>query len=236
MTNPLITWPPLLRGTLLRRYKRFMADVELDEGTVITTHCPNSGRMLSCSEPGRTVHMSISGRPGRKFPYTWEMIEMPESLVVVNTMRANQIARSAIEQDLIPELSGYSSIRQEVRIGDHSRIDLLLTGQGRAPCLIEVKSSTLVEQGTAMFPDAVTERGLKHVRELELMCRKGYRSVMLFIIQRMDACSFIPAAHIDPAYATGLQTAHKEGIEVLAYDTVIDLSGIALGRNIPCIL
>ena len=236
MTDPLITWPPLTRGILLRRYKRFMADIVLDDSSTVTAHCPNSGRMLTCSDACRTVYLSCSDRPHRKFPYTWEMIEMPGSLVVVNTMRANQIARSAIELGLIPELSGYASLRQEVKIGDHSRIDLLLTGQDRDPCLIEVKSSTLVDQGTAMFPDAVTERGLKHVRELMTMCRKGYRSVMLFIILRMDTRSFTPATHIDPAYAAGLREAYREGIEVLAYDTSIDMSGVALRRNIPCML
>ena len=236
MNELLVSWPPLTRGTLLRRYKRFMADVMLDDGAAVTAHCPNSGRMLSCSEPGRPVHLSTSDRPGRKFPYTWEMIEMPGSPVVVNTMRANQIARSAIERGLLPELSGYTSIRQEVRTSDRSRIDLLLTGEHRPPCLVEVKSSTLVEDGTAMFPDAVTERGLKHVRELEFMCRKGYRGVMLFIIQRMDARSLTPSAHIDPAYANGLRKAWRKGLEVMAYDTVIDLAGIALGRNVPCIV
>lgn len=236
MHPPLITWPTLTRGTLLRRYKRFMADVELDDGPIVTAHCPNSGRMLTCSDPGRPVFLSLSGRKGRKFPYTWEMIEMPDSMVVVNTLHANLTAMSAIEQALIPELSGYSTIRREVRVGEHSRIDLFLAGRGRDPCLVEVKSSTLVESGIAMFPDAVTERGLKHIQELRSMCRKGYRCVLLFIVQRMDARAFTPAAHIDPAYAAGLREALREGIDLLVYDTVIDLSGIALGRNIPCIL
>jgi sugar fermentation stimulation protein A len=236
MVDYLMHWPALTRGTLLGRYKRFMADIVLDDGSVVTAHCPNSGRMLACSEPGRTVFMTLSEKPGRKFPYTWEIIEMPDSLVIVNTMRANQIAGAAIQRGLIPELSGYSSQRTEMRISDHSRIDLMLSGQGVDPCLVEVKSSTLVEHGMAMFPDAVTDRGLKHVRDLLYMSRKGYRSVMLFIIQRMDARSFTPAAHIDPAYTAGLRKAWKEGLEVIVYDTAVDLSGVALGRNIPCIL
>ena len=236
MTDHLFTWPPLTRGVLLRRYKRFMADVVLDDGTAVTAHCPNSGRMLSCSESGRPVFLSRTDRPGRKFPFTWEMIEMPGSPVVVNTLRANQIASSAIRRGLIPELSGYAAVRPEVATGNRSRIDLLLTGEGRAPCLVEVKSSTLAERETAMFPDAVTQRGLRHVRELAAMCRKGYRGVTIFIIQRMDARVFSPADHIDPAYAAGLRKACSEGMEVLAYDTLIDTSGVALGRNIPCML
>ncbi|HPI92298.1 MAG TPA: DNA/RNA nuclease SfsA [Deltaproteobacteria bacterium] len=236
MHDPLIIWPPLTRGTLVRRYKRFMADVALDDGTVITAHCPNSGRMLACSDPGNTVYLSLSASPGRKFPHTWELIEMPDTLVVVNTLRANQLARSAIERRFIPELSGYTSLKSEVRISDRSRIDLVLEGRGLEPCLVEVKSSTLVEQGMAMFPDAVTTRGLKHVRELQAMRHKGYRAVMLFIIQRTDAHSFAPAARIDPAYADGLKEACTDGVEALAYDTAIDLSGVTLGRNIPCIV
>jgi sugar fermentation stimulation protein A len=235
MDTPLFSWPPLTAGILLRRYKRFMADVRLPDGTIVTAHCPNSGRMLACSEPLRPVYLSLSRSPGRKFPHTWEMIRMPKTLVVVNTLRANRIARSAIEEGLIPELSGYLHVSPEVRVSDHSRIDLLLDGPGKRPCLVEVKSSTLVVDSKAMFPDAVTARGRRHARELQDLCRKGYRAVMLFIIQRMDATAFTTAGHIDPAYAAALRRAMEAGVEVLAYDTSITLSGVSLGRNIPCI-
>ncbi|HOS98332.1 MAG TPA: DNA/RNA nuclease SfsA [Deltaproteobacteria bacterium] len=236
MDAPLISWPPLTAGTLLRRYKRFMADVRLPDGTIVTAHCPNSGRMLTCSEPLRPVYLSTSRSPGRKFPYTWEMIHMPQTLVVVNTLQANRIARRAIEEGLIPELSGYPRVSPEVRVTDRSRIDLLLDGPGKRPCLVEVKSSTMVVDSRAMFPDAVTARGSKHARELQHLCRKGNRAVMLFLIQRMDATVFTTAGHIDGAYAAALRQAREAGVEVLAYDTIITLSGVSLGRNIPCMV
>jgi sugar fermentation stimulation protein A len=211
-----------------------MADVELENGRIITVHCPNSGRMLGCSEPGRTVFLSQSDNKNRKFPYTWEIIHMPGTLVVVNTLRANQAAKAAIERGLIPELSGYSDIRSEVRIGEHSRIDLLLEGDHVRPTLVEVKSSTYAVDGRVMFPDAVTTRGLKHLKELQRSLALGYRCVMFFLVQRMDAHFFTPAVHIDPAYAQGLHMARGKGVEVLVYGTEITHVGMALGPKIPC--
>jgi sugar fermentation stimulation protein A len=234
MSAYLITWPQLTKGTLIRRYKRFMADVELENGRIITVHCPNSGRMLGCSEPGRTVFLSQSDNKSRKFPYTWEIIHMPGTLVVVNTLRANQAAKAAIERGLIPELSGYSDIRPEVRIGEHSRIDLLLEGDHVRPTLVEVKSATYAAHGRVMFPDAVTTRGLKHLKELQRSLALGYRCVMFFLVQRMDAHFFTPAVHIDPAYAQGLHMARGKGVEVLVYGTEITHVGMALGPKIPC--
>jgi sugar fermentation stimulation protein A len=234
MSDYLILWPQLTKGTLIRRYKRFMADVELENGHVITAHCPNSGRMLGCSEPGRTVFLSQSDNKSRKFPYTWEIIHMPGTLVVVNTLRANQAAKAAIERGLIPELSGYSDMRSEVRIGEHSRIDLLLEGDHVRPTLVEVKSATYAAHGRVMFPDAVTSRGLKHLKELQRSLALGYRCVMFFLVQRMDAHFFTPAVHIDPAYAQGLHMARGKGVEVLVYGTEITHVGMALGPKIPC--
>jgi sugar fermentation stimulation protein A len=234
MSAYLITWPQLTKGTLIRRYKRFMADVELENGRIITAHCPNSGRMLGCSEPGRTVFLSQSDNKSRKFPYTWEIIHMPGTLVVVNTLRANQAAKAAIERGLIPELSGYSDMRSEVRIGEHSRIDLLLEGDHVRPTLVEVKSATYAAHGRVMFPDAVTTRGLKHLKELQRSLALGYRCVMFFLVQRMDAHFFTPAVHIDPAYAQGLHMARGKGVEVLVYGTEITHVGMALGPKIPC--
>jgi sugar fermentation stimulation protein A len=233
MSAYLITWPQLTKGTLIRRYKRFMADVELENGRIITVHCPNSGRMLGCSEPGRTVFLSASDTKNRKFPYTWEIIHMPGSLVVVNTLRANQAAKAAIERGLISELSGYSDIRSEVRIGEHSRIDLLLEGDPGRSTLVEVKSATYAAHGRVMFPDAVTTRGLKHLKELQRSLALGYRCVMFFLVQRMDAHFFTPAGHIDPAYAQGLHMARGKGVEVLVYGTEITYEGVALGPKIP---
>jgi sugar fermentation stimulation protein A len=234
MSDYLITWPPLTKGTLLRRYKRFMADVELENGRVITVHCPNSGRMLGCSEPGRTVFLSTSDNKNRKLPYTWEIIDMPGSLVVVNTLRANQAAKAAMQRGLISGLSGYSSIRSEVKISNHSRIDLLLEGDHVRPTLVEVKSATYAIDGRVMFPDAVTARGLKHLKELQRSLKIGFRCVMFFLVQRMDIHFFTSADHIDPAYAQGLHMACGNGVEVLVYGTEITHEGMALGPEIPC--
>jgi sugar fermentation stimulation protein A len=235
MTDHLFTWPPLRSGILIRRYKRFLADVLLEDGEIITIHCPNSGSMLGCSEPGRRVFFSRSENCNRKFPCTWEMIEMPGSLVVVNTLRANTLVKEAVERGMIPELTGYTNIRSEFPIGNHSRIDLLLNGGVDKPCLVEVKSSTLADDGIAKFPDAVTARGLKHLKELRNAVEAGYRSVMFFLIQRMDVLSFKPAYDIDPAYGKELKAVHSLGIEIIAYDTMISIPGINLGKRLPVI-
>ncbi len=236
MSNHLIAWPELTKGILIRRYKRFMADVLLENGRTVTAHCPNSGKMLTCCLAGRPVHLSWSDNPARKFPYTWEMIEMPESLVVINTLRANAMVRSALEKDLIPELEGYSTIRTEFPYGKESRLDLLLSGPGRAPCLVEIKSSTLVESGVARFPDAVTARGLKHLMELRDAVKKGYRCVMFFLIQRMDSHTFRPAHDIDPRYGEELIKSHACGMEIISYDTTITYTGMTLGARKPVFL
>jgi len=236
MTDHLFIWPELIRGTLIRRYKRFLADVLLEVGETIVVHCPNSGRMLTCSEPGRQVYRSYSANKTRKLPWTWEMIGMPDSLVVVNTLRTNALVKAAVQKGFIPELSGYTGIKGEVPVGNHSRIDFLLTAEGREPCLMEVKSSTLVETGIARFPDAVTVRGLKHLRELRDAAGRGYRSVMFYLVQRTDARAFEPACAIDPAYGRELKAVHSLGVEIVAYDTLISPSCIDIGRRIPVIL
>jgi sugar fermentation stimulation protein A len=233
MSNHLLAWPELTKGNLIRRYKRFMADVLLENGETVTVHCPNSGKMLTCCREGRPVYLSRSENPARKFPFTWEMIEMPDSLVVVNTLRANTTVKAALERGLIPELEGYSVIRSEFPYGKKSRIDLLLTGPDRAPCLVEIKSSTLVEKGVARFPDAVTVRGLKHLMELRDAVKNGYRCVMFFLIQRTDAHTFRPAHDIDPVYGQELKNSHECGIEIISYDTTITYSGMNLGTRIP---
>ncbi|HDP25494.1 MAG TPA: DNA/RNA nuclease SfsA [Deltaproteobacteria bacterium] len=236
MTEYLITWPQCKHGTLIRRYQRFLADIALDDGTMITAHCPNSGRMLGCSDPGRAVAVSRSTNPARKFSHTWELIEMPTSLVLINTQRTNAIVKQALDTGLIPELNGYSSIKAEVRCSEHSRIDFLLTGQGKPPCFVEVKSCTLVEDGLAMFPDAVTTRGLKHLRELELQLRGGMRCMVFFLVQRTDACSFMPADRIDAVYGQELRRIHSLGLEICTYTTQVTHEGIALNSKIPCLL
>lgn len=226
-------WPDLVEGRLIRRYKRFLADVRLRNGPVVTAHCPNSGSMLTCAEPGRRVYLSRHQAPHRRTRYTWEMIEMPGSLVGVNTQVPNALVAAAVRAGEIRELQGYATVRREVRSGANSRIDLLLQS-GEARCYIEIKNCTLVlDDGVACFPDAVTSRGLKHLLELKGLIRKGHRGVMFYLVQRMDARRFRSADEIDPDYGRGLREAIRAGVEALAYDVSIDLSGIGLRRRLP---
>ena len=232
--QPTLGWPRLVQGTLIRRYQRFKADVKLRNGRVVTALCPNSGSMKSCSEPGRPVYLSRSDNPKRKLKYTWEMIDMPSSLVGINTHVPNRLVKESIVRDEIKELTGFEQVRSEVKYGENSRIDLLLEGPEERRCYVEIKNCTLIESGIAYFPDAVTARGLKHLIELQNEVRRGNRSVNFFLIQRTDAEAFRPADHIDPAYGKELRKAVKNGVEILAYDVHIDLDGITLNRRLPC--
>ena len=229
-------WPDLIRGTLIKRYKRFLADVRLESGDTVTAHCPNSGSMKACSEPGRPVYLSHHDNPKRKLKYTWEMIDMGSSLVGVNTNVPNKLVKSSIEAGMIPELAGYETVTPEVKVSDHSRLDLVLSDPDKGRCYIEIKNCSLVDRGHAQFPDAVTERGLKHIHELESLLQQGNRCVMFYLIQRMDADRFSPADHIDPAYGKGLRQAAKQGVETLVYDTAITTQGIIIGNKVPCLL
>jgi sugar fermentation stimulation protein A len=229
-----LQWPRLLHGILVRRYQRFKADVKLRNGHVVTALCPNSGSMRSCSEPGRPVYLSRSENPKRKLKYTWEMIEMPTSLVGVDTLVPNRLVKESILAGEIKELIGSDRVRSEVKYGKNSRIDLLLEGPEERRCYVEIKNCTLVDNRVARFPDAVTARGLKHLVELQNEVRKGNRSVNFFLIQRMDAEVFRPADHIDAVYGKELRLAAENGVEVLAYDVRIDLNGISLNRRLPC--
>ena len=230
--NARLKWPRLIEGILIKRYKRFMADVKLRNNHVVTAHCPNSGSMKACCEPGRVVYLTRHNKPSRRLKYTWEMIDMGSSLVGVNTIVPNRLTEAAILAGDIPELSGFDSVRREVKYGEHSRIDLLLE-KGTNRCFVEVKNCTLVIEGLACFPDAVTSRGLKHLIELQREVRKGHRSVMFYLIQRMDANRFEPADHIDPAYGEELRKAVSNGVEVLVYDVAMDIEGIRLNRPVP---
>jgi len=231
-----LPWPELFQGTLVKRYKRFLADVELDDGGLVTAHCPNSGAMNACSDPGRPVYLSFHDNPKRKLKYTWELIHMPDSLVGVNTLVPNRLVKQAVENDLVAALKGYDRVRTEVKTSDHSRLDLLLEKDGNSDCFVEVKNCTLVEDRVARFPDAVTTRGRKHLVELQRLVAEGNRGVMFFLIQRMDADTFGPADHIDPAYGQELRNAHQKGVEILVYDVSIDLDSIRLNHCIPLVL
>ncbi|MFH1116277.1 MAG: DNA/RNA nuclease SfsA [Pseudomonadota bacterium] len=227
-------WPKLLSGTLLRRYKRFMADVKLRNGHTVTAHCPNSGSMKGCSEPGRTVYLSRSANMKRRLRYTWEMIEMPGSLVGVNTMVPNKLVARSIVDGQLELLAGYSQLQREVRCGANSRLDLVLSSPGGEQCFIEIKNCTLIEDGVAYFPDAVTARGRKHLVELRNLVQMGHRSVIFFLIQRMDATAFSPADHIDPDYGRELRDALAAGVEIMAYDVSLDRERIVIRNRLPC--
>lgn len=231
-----LAWPPLLAGRLERRYKRFLADVTLDDGRLVVAHCPNSGSMAACCQPGQPVWLSSHDDPKRKLKYTWELIRMPSSLVGVNTLVPNRLAARAIADGCIPQLTGYGPPRPEVKVDAHTRLDLMLSDGRRPDCYIEVKNCTLVEGAVALFPDARTARGRKHLETLARIKSDGGRAVMLFIVQRTDADRFAPADAIDPDYGRSLRQAAAAGVEILAYDTAIDLGGIALRRALPCFL
>jgi len=229
-----LPWPPLIRGWLVKRYKRFLADVRLQNGELVTAHCPNSGRMTACNQPGRPVFLSVHDDPKRKLKYTWELIDMPSSLVGVNTLVPNRLVAHAIRNGGIPHFGKYTTVRPEVRINDRTRLDLLLSNSKGDRCYVEIKNCTLVEDGCAMFPDAPTVRGRKHLLELAELHGQGQRAVIFFLEQRCDARFFTPAETIDPDYSACLREVVSAGVEIVAYDVSIDLDRITLGRPLPC--
>lgn len=227
----------LLQGTLIRRYKRFLADVRLPDGTVVTAHTPNTGSMAGCCNAGSRVWLRDSGDPDRKYPLSWELVEAtPDVLVGINTSLANRLVREALDLKVVNELTGYRAVRSEVRYGrENSRIDLLLQ-DGTAPdCYVEVKNVTLVEHGTAYFPDAVSVRATRHLRELEYIVSNGGRAVIFFCVQRKDANAVQPADKIDPAYGKMLRRALSGGVEALAYRARISTSRVELRDRLPVI-
>lgn len=231
--------PPLEQGRLLRRYKRFLADIELANGEQLTIHCPNTGSMLNCMREGGMVWFSRSNDPKRKLPGTWEISETPQGrLACVNTGRANALVEEALRAGIITELAGFTALKREVAYGEEgSRIDFRLEFDG-APAYVEVKSVTLgyTDSTTAAFPDAVTQRGAKHLRELVKLARQGIRAVQLYCVNLTGIDAVRPAHDIDAAYAHALQAAAAEGVEVLAYGTRLDAEGIVIDRPLPVIL
>ena len=213
---------PLIRGRLIQRYKRFLADVALDTGETITATCPNTGSMLGLTGPGSTVWLSKSDSPTRKYAHTWEMIETDlgqgPALVGINTNHPNRLVTEAIEERRIRKLSGYASLRREVKYGESSRIDILLEDPGKGRCYVEIKNVHLMRKsGLAEFPDCVTARGAKHLRELAAMVRQGHRAVMLYLVQRADATRLRLASDLDPEYWDAFLEAKAAGVEAIAY-------------------
>lgn len=222
--------PALQSATLIKRYKRFLADVVTPQGETLTLHCPNTGAMTGCATPGDTVWYSTSPNLARKYPHTWELTETQAgSLICVNTLRANPLVKEALAENRLPELTGYTTIQGEVKYGaERSRIDFMLQADYRVNCYIEVKSVTLSEQGAGYFPDAVTERGQKHLRELMSVVANGDRAVLLFAVLHSAIEQVSPARHIDPRYAQLLEEAQRKGVEVMAYKAALSAQSMAL--------
>ena len=223
---------PLIHGHLIKRYKRFLADVELPDGEVITVHCPNTGTMLSCSTPGSPVALSVSDNPKRKYPHTLEMVQENSIWIGVNTSRTNGLVADAILDGRVTEFAGVDRIKREVKTSDHTRLDLLLFS-GTEEIYVEVKNCSLAENGCAMFPDAVTTRGTKHLNELIRLKSDGKQSCIFFLVQRMDADRFAPASHIDTIYAKTLIEAAAKGVMVLAYQADVNPEAIVIKHSLP---
>jgi sugar fermentation stimulation protein A len=224
---------PLIPARLVRRYKRFLADVELADGTITTVHCPNPGSMLGLAAPGSEIWLSRAAKSGRSLPYTWELIRVDSGLVGINTGHPNRLAAEAIRQGAIAELRGYPQMRREVNYGRNSRIDLLLARDGRPPCYVEVKNVHLKRTHLAEFPDCVTTRGAKHLAELTAMVAGGHRAVMFYLVQRADCAGFTIAGDIDPGYAAALKRAMAAGVEAICYACIVGTTAIEVAQPLP---
>ena len=225
---------PLISGRLARRYKRFLADVELEGGETVTAHCPNPGSMMGLAEPGMTVWLSRARNPKRKLKYSWELVAADDTLVGINTGHPNGLVAEAIAAGAMPELAGFERLRQEVRYGKNSRIDILLENDGAPPCYVEVKNVHLRRSpGLAEFPDSVTARGAKHLVELGDMVESGARAAMVYLVQRNDCETFKIAADIDPNYDKALGLALERGVEALCYACEVAPEGIEVVRALP---
>ncbi|MFQ5985576.1 MAG: DNA/RNA nuclease SfsA [Alphaproteobacteria bacterium] len=227
---------PLLRGRLVRRYKRFLADVECKDGTVVTAHCPNPGSMLGLDAPGAEVWLSPARAPRRRLPYSWELVRVGGHLVGVNTAHPNRIVEEGIRAGKVPELGGYATLRREVAYGRNSRIDLLLEAPDRPPCYVEVKNVHLKRGRLAEFPDAVTRRGAKHLTEMADMVAAGFRAVTVYLVQREDCEGFAVAADIDPDYARALKAARARGVETICYGCRLTTRSITLATPLALYL
>ncbi len=230
--------PPLQSATLIKRYKRFLADVVTPDGRELTLHCPNTGAMTGCATPGDTVWYSTSDNPKRKYAHTWELTQTQRGAIIcVNTLRANVLAKEAILAGNIVELSGYNRLKSEIKYGEEkSRIDIMLQAEERQNCYIEVKSVTLAENESGYFPDAVTARGQKHLRELMSVAAAGDRAVILFAVLHSAIDRFSPAHHIDARYAQLLIEAQTKGVEILVYKAELSTKMMALNKPITAVL
>lgn len=224
----------LTEGRLIRRYKRFLADIELPGGDVVVTHCPNPGSMITCAPDRARVWISKSNNPKRKLAYTWELVESAGAMVCVNTSRANDIVAEAIDAGIIEELTGYDTLRREVKYGENSRVDIVLERDDDDRCFVEVKSVTLsFGNRVSAFPDSVTVRGTKHLRELVRVVEGGDRAVLFFCCNRDDTEVVRPADDIDPVYGRTLRAAKAAGVELIAYRCDVSPTNIEMRERVP---
>ncbi|HRW62026.1 MAG TPA: DNA/RNA nuclease SfsA [Bacteroidales bacterium] len=221
----------LIHGILIKRYKRFLADVKLDSGEIITAHCTNSGSMKTCLENGAEVYLSPVDDPNRKTKFTWEMIKINGDWIGINTGNPNKLAFEAVKNGEIEKLKGYTEVQREVTFGD-SRFDVMAKNENET-CFIEVKNVTLKEGDYALFPDAVTSRGKKHLETLVKVKEQGMRAVMLYVIQRMDVSIFAPAKEIDPEYSKALKNAWEKGVEIIPMQAKVSPEKIELIKELP---
>jgi sugar fermentation stimulation protein A len=224
---------PLIRGRLVKRYKRFMADVILDSGETVTAHCANTGAMLGVQDPESEVWLSPARNPDRKLKFTWELIRIGDGLVGINTAHPNKIVADAIESGRIPELARYASLRREVKYGENSRVDILLSDDDKPDCYVEIKNVHLMRKpGLAEFPDSVSTRAAKHQGELANMVKQGARAVIMYLCQREDCDSFALAGDIDPDYAAAAAAARDTGVEALCYACTLTPDAIIAERRL----
>lgn len=228
---------PLIKGTLIKRYKRFLADVQLENGDVVVAHCPNTGAMTGCAEPNFIVWLSESNNPKRKLAFTWEIAKnFDNQWIGINTHRANKLVVEGIENQTITELDDYQALKTEVKYGEeNSRIDILLTGEGKPNCYVEVKSVTLLDNKQGLFPDAKTQRGVKHLRELTTLVTNGYRAVLCYCVQHTGIQSVSVAKDIDPEYTEALEHAIAKGVEVIVYGCKFTEEKIVLNQRLKFI-
>jgi sugar fermentation stimulation protein A len=231
---------PLVRGKLIKRYKRFLVDIEFDSGKVVVAHCANPGSMMNLLLPDAEVWLSLASNPNRKLKYTWEMIRYEDTLIGLNTSLPNKIVEDAIQQDLVVEFTEYDSLKREVKYGENSRIDILLQSSNLPDCYLEVKSVTLKRPGNgnnlAEFPDSVTVRGTKHLHELSGQVANGNRAAMFYLVQREDCNRLSIAGDIDPNYANAFIAARKAGVEMLCYGCSISPEAIKIRRKLEIVI
>lgn len=224
---------PLIEGTLIRRYKRFFADVKLNNGEEVTVHCANSGSLMSCSDPGSKVLLSPHVDPRKKLKHQLEIVYAGKTPVGIHTGRPSSVIVEALGHAKIAELSGYATLRRQVKYGRDNHIDIYLEGNGLRPCYIEVKNVTLAHEDIAYFPDALTEKGIRELADLVTIVREGNRAMVIFVAQRADVEWFRPADHIDPEYAQAFRDAVARGVEATCYRSKITRKGIEIDKRLP---